>query len=616
MTAGTYGSASQSGAITFDSTGRAISASAQTIAIPASQVSGLASSATTDTTNASNISSGTLATSRLPTVPIANGGTGATTAPAARTALGVGTLGTQAASAAAITGGTVDGTAIGSIAPSTGAFTTLAASGSVSLPANSLSLATQAQAPATTLRGNPTGATANVQDATLSAHFDASSIGSAVGTIPTRGGTQWNGLAPGASGTVLTSNGPGAVPSYQTPTGGNSPASYTGQIFTRSYVPNTLGNYATCTTRSRHILRNGATTTTFQLVFPGWAAINTAGPPSIATETIVPTTATVTATVEYPAGTYNRVTFGGATSGALPSSIGNLVSDPVSLSIPDNTPVYFRQAVSTTSGATARMPYTLGVANNQILDTTNGEGMSCTHGDLTGGGSITDGFSGKQGYVPAAIIGPTTKPSVALVGDSITLGTYDVVDTSGDTGSLARSIGPYLAYINEGVGGESAQGVVGSDTQRLALAAYTPSSIIALGTNDTFLNSTSAATTEGYLQTLYTAFGFSGTHKVFGAVLLPQTTSTDNWVTTTNQSTKSQEPQRKALNFYIESRPAPLAGYFDLGDVFEWYPTSGYWNLPPGSPGGDWTTDGTHPSLYGYMLIRSRNVVYYRSFDR
>lgn len=56
----------------------------------------------------------TVATGAIPAlVTIPEGGTGATTAAGARTNLGIGTLGTQNANAADITGGTVDGTAIG-----------------------------------------------------------------------------------------------------------------------------------------------------------------------------------------------------------------------------------------------------------------------------------------------------------------------------------------------------------------------------------------------------------------------------------------------------------------------------------------------------------------------
>jgi len=63
-------------------------------------------------------------------VTLAQGGTGATAAPAARTALGLGTLATQNATAVAITGGTINGATIGATTPSTGSFTSAAVSGS------------------------------------------------------------------------------------------------------------------------------------------------------------------------------------------------------------------------------------------------------------------------------------------------------------------------------------------------------------------------------------------------------------------------------------------------------------------------------------------------------
>jgi hypothetical protein len=66
----------------------------------------------------------------------------------ARTNLGLGTIATQAASSVAITGGAINGTTIGASTPSTGAFSTLSATGVTTVQAGSVS------APAITTSGD------------------------------------------------------------------------------------------------------------------------------------------------------------------------------------------------------------------------------------------------------------------------------------------------------------------------------------------------------------------------------------------------------------------------------------------------------------------------------
>ena len=61
------------------------------------------------------------------TLSLLHGGTGATTASDARTSLGLGTLSTQDATAIAVTGGSLNGTTVGSSTPAAGSFTTVKA---------------------------------------------------------------------------------------------------------------------------------------------------------------------------------------------------------------------------------------------------------------------------------------------------------------------------------------------------------------------------------------------------------------------------------------------------------------------------------------------------------
>jgi len=100
-------------AITFTGTGAATTRS---------NLGAAASGANSDITSLSGLTTA---------LSVAQGGTGGNTQATARTGLGLGSIATQAASAAAITGGSIDGTTVGATTASTGRFTTLAATSTI-----------------------------------------------------------------------------------------------------------------------------------------------------------------------------------------------------------------------------------------------------------------------------------------------------------------------------------------------------------------------------------------------------------------------------------------------------------------------------------------------------
>lgn len=79
---------------------------------------------------------------------------------------------------------------------------------------NVVTNAKAAQAPTLTLKANPSGATANEQDVTLSAFMDAV-WGTTQGQIVCRGPSGWAPIAGGAAGTLLTGTGATSCPTYQ-----------------------------------------------------------------------------------------------------------------------------------------------------------------------------------------------------------------------------------------------------------------------------------------------------------------------------------------------------------------------------------------------------------------
>lgn len=202
VSAGSYGSATAVGTFQVDAKGRLITAGTAAIAIPSSAITD-AASANTVSVIVKRDASGNFAANVITASSFSGNATSATTA----TSAGKLTTARAIAHSGDVTGSaSFDGSADVTIP--------------LTIGANTVGNTKLAQTAAFTLKGNPTNATANVQDAALSTFLDT--ISATQGTVLYRGASTWSALAPGTSGQYLTSGGASANPSWSTAAGGGN----------------------------------------------------------------------------------------------------------------------------------------------------------------------------------------------------------------------------------------------------------------------------------------------------------------------------------------------------------------------------------------------------------
>lgn len=307
--------------------------------------------------------------------------------------------------------------------------------------------------------------------------------------------------------------------------------------------------------------------------------------------------ATLIATVEYPAGTFTPATLNGQPTMTLPDGL-TTVTDEVKVSIPRGAAFWVRTYWQSTAG----ILYLKMGWNNAAGD--QAEFAASGIADKTQGGTYTPTQAGRY-FGPAAIISNTSCASVFLLGDSRINGQNDTADATGDVGQLARSIGREFGYINVGIPGDRASAVATGYAKRLDLSKYCSHVVSNLGTNDLFQGN-SAATIQGNIQTIATAFARAG-RSVYWATITPSTTSTDSWATTANQTVKTSEANRVAVNNWLRTGGIPyLLGHFECADPVETARDSGVWKAPGR------TTDGTHETQLANLEIR--DAIYPRNW--
>jgi hypothetical protein len=358
---------------------------------------------------------------------------------------------------------------------------------------------------------------------------------------------------------------------------------YLGQIATRCWIPQELDKKRKqFNSRSWHFCRDAVSS--FQIAFANWYAIGGNSNPTGA-ERGPGSEAQVLASVEYPQGKFTRITWKGMVEATIADG-ETALSDPIKISIRAGERFYVRFFYRG-----AAVP-TIGGIRNAPSDSFQAavDGLE----DLTMGGSIVSDPGG-QGFTPAAIVTNTTRPSVAIIGDSIVYGNFDYFDATGDLGIIARAVGSSFGYLNLACGNDRGDQFVRSHARRAALAQYASTIFIQYGTNDLAAGQTAEQVLANRSEI---ASLFQG-KRIIETTILPRTTSTDGWKTDNNQTVLKTEAARISVNDAVRAGRPGFDHFCDFASALETATNSGRF-LTPG-----YTPDGVHIYKNGQLRAAS-----------
>jgi lysophospholipase L1-like esterase len=317
---------------------------------------------------------------------------------------------------------------------------------------------------------------------------------------------------------------------------------------------------------------------------------------------------TVTASVEYPSGTFTQITFdGGSTSGTCPDG-GILVSDEMDLgfTIPQGATFWIRMFRDSPTG----------VLFNGFHNSARGDraefGTSLT--DKTLSGSI--GQAGNNSSGPQAVLARnSTAPGILVMGDSKTTRYFDTAMSTtaadeGLRGEICRSLGGY-AFNNIATSALRANTWSTEAVARAAMLPYYSHYIVNLGHNDAYVDARSAAEIQADLESIYSAIlAANPAAKITAVTQTHKSTSTDNWATTANQTFLSQTNQINSLNAVIRAggMDGVNNGFIEMADEVSTARDSGLWKND-GSTANLWTSDGIHETPFAYGQIEASGAV-------
>lgn len=325
---------------------------------------------------------------------------------------------------------------------------------------------------------------------------------------------------------------------------------------------------------------------------------------------------TITASIEYPAGTFTQLKFGGNVQGNI-SAAGYIISDmSANVFIPEGAIFWIRFYITSAAG----------IFLNNWRNTGYGEAiMSGVSGivDMTMGGTVSSSFN--QSVPPLGIYAYTDKKSVCFVGDSKTWGQNDTAEsatasTAGIRGEIGRSFASVeqtLAFANFASPGLQAYDFVNNPSyvaSRKALLGYHSHFVVNIGRNDFWQRHRTTAQVQGDVQSIIAAIlAANPAAKITLCTQTHASNSTDNWATTVNQTVASatDNSRRNAYNDLVRLGTAQTGinnGYFEISDLVETSRGSSIWPADGTTPFLN-TADGVHESALMYAVIAASGNV-------
>ena len=304
----------------------------------------------------------------------------------------------------------------------------------------------------------------------------------------------------------------------------------------------------------------------------------------------------ISAAIEFPLGTIQRVTWGGSASLALADGADKVLSDPIYPPVPyvnwpRSAQIWERVYQDCSAGIVFSSSYK---AYGLLLDRTHSSNAAV---DGTMDPAYAGGSLGGNPFVPYCLVGPTTRASVVQVHDSRGNGGTMTSNSTPFTGELQGAFSAQFGFLDLSRGTQQAEQLAtGGMAKRRAYLVHASHGIVGAGVNDMISNARTAVPVAGYRQTI---IGFAPNLKWLETTIAPQTTSTDSWATVANQTVTSINAERVLFNQRVRAGNAGFVGFLDIADILESARNSGFWKAP------GVTGDGLHPVNAGYALCDS-----------